>query len=851
MGNQRAHADVAATSPPSLHHPALQPTVTTTGQSTPSRPSSTQPRKQRVHTNLPAGPHGVGKPNDQQEGQLVVHDGGLDAHTNTAHATDQLALTRRTGSTGTTAHNHRVAGPRAQLAADNKQYKEVNDNGVNRTPDPPGAMVRPQHKQTTDSAPPPSRRTGAHTARQSRPERQGQGHTPDDLHAQQRPSTVETSPHSAMDKGHASKGDAPHHPKDQGAHAGGSAHEGEEPHPLPEFLQIIEYPTAGDDIPPPNPLEEDEASAQQELEADNHIMVNPMAISTLDTAKWPFPHPRLRDGTARIYDAVRSSSRHNHEACRIPLPTALNIEAWEREGRDHPQDEMVIEGIKFGFPIQYCGPPQYQAADCPNHASAKRFPVQIQNYIDEEVAHGALEGPFNGPPFTPWWVTSPLMTREKTDSEDRRIIVDLSFPDGGINKHILPHVFNGREATHNLPTIELAVAAIAAMCPGTIQMAVVDLSRAYRQLAVSPLDWPLLGIRVGGAHYFDRRLPFGARMSSYTMQMAADFIIRAIRRRKICAYMYLDDIVIIGPTPQLAVSHYEQTLRLLDDLGLQVQVQVAAKKLQPPSPQVRWLGIDFDVERNTISIPERKLREIQRCMAAAAKSESITKKQLQRIIGLANHLAKVVRAARIFIGRILAALRAAEGDTITVSHHVRADLKWFARYLAAANARAILPNNRVVLRIWADTCMEGAGASDGARYYTYHFPRRMTEAHHISQLEALNCTAAARAFINSSHAGGTVEIHCDNKSSVDAFKSGRAKDPVLAACTRALWFKAAEEDVTITFTHVPGEAMALPDALSRVHVDSAHRDMAKRLIASLHLKPIDAAPTMLSYAAFI
>ena len=66
-------------------------------------------------------------------------------------------------------------------------------------------------------------------------------------------------------------------------------------------------------------------------------------------------------------------------------------------------------------------------------------------------------------------------------------------------------------------------------------------------------------------------------------------------------------------------------------------------------------------------------------MAAAARSKTITKKQLQRIIGLANHLAKVVHAARIFIGRILAALREADGDTITVSHHVKADLKWFAR----------------------------------------------------------------------------------------------------------------------------------------------------------------------------
>ena len=604
---------------------------------------------------------------------------------------------------------------------------------------------------------------------------------------------------------------------------------------------------ASDDIPQTNPLEGDDGDAQLETELEDDAHVNPMAIPTLDTGKWPFPHQRLNAETARIYDVVRASGKHNHEGAMIPLPTALRVEAWAREASDHPQDEMVLKGIRFGFPIQYCGPPQYQAAAPPNHSSAMRFPAQIQQYIEEEVSHHALEGPFDGPPFTPWCVTSPLMTREKADSQNRRIIVDLSFPDGGINKFILPHVFNGREATHNLPTIESAVVAIASMCPGTIEMAVVDLSRAYRQFAVSPLDWPLLGIKVADAYYFDRKLPFGARMSSFTMQMIADFIMRAIRRRRICAFMYLDDIVIIGPTPQLAATHYDQTLHLLRELGL----QVAVSKLQPPSTQVKWLGIDFDVEKNSISIPEPKLREIQRCMAAAARSKTITKKQLQRIIGLANHLAKVVRAARIFIGRILAALRAAEGDTITVSRHVKADLRWFARYLATANARAILPHNRVVLRIWADACMEGAGASDGDKYYTYRFPRQMSDSHHISQLEAINCTAAARTFIGKAHGGGTVEIHCDNKSSVDAFRSGRAKDPVLAACTRALWYKAAEEDTTITFTHVPGEAMALPDALSRVHVDRTHRDLAARLIASLRLKRVDAPPTVFSYAEFM
>ena len=83
----------------------------------------------------------------------------------------------------------------------------------------------------------------------------------------------------------------------------------------------------------------------------------------------------------------------------------------------------------------------------------------------------ALYGPFEKKTFIPWMAVSPLMTRQKPDSEDRRVIVDLSYPDSGINAHIHPHVFNRRKAVHALPTVDHAVLAIAEMCPGDTYLA--------------------------------------------------------------------------------------------------------------------------------------------------------------------------------------------------------------------------------------------------------------------------------------------------------------------------------------------------------------------------------------------
>ena len=526
--------------------------------------------------------------------------------------------------------------------------------------------------------------------------------------------------------------------------------------------------------------------------------------------------------------------------------TGLQVAAWEQHASGHPGDDVVVHGIKYGFSVQYRGPPLLVPAATYNHQSANNYPTHIDDYVDKELACGALSGPYKTPPFVPWFTSSPMMSREKSGGDGRRIIVDLSFPDGGINQFIAPHTFDGQEAVHNLPTVAAAVSTIAATPPGDVHMAVVDLSRAYRQFAVSPLDWPLLGLFWRGAWSFDTRLPFGCRMSSFVMQSIADFLVRAMAAQKIHAHMYLDDVIVVSSTADIVQRDYNSVISLFHGLGL----AVAASKLQPPSQVVTWLGIQIDIPNNQLSINPAKLTQIKLCMAVAARRTFITKKHLQRLIGLANHLSKIVRAARIFICRLLAALRASTSDAIRVTAEIRADLAWYARYLSAHNGKAIIPAERVVMRTWDDACLKGAGASDGQRYYEHVFSHNFTAAHNIVHLEATNCLAAVRIFTGRALAGGTVEVMCDNRPSVDAFTSGRARDPVLAACTRALWYHAASADVDIRFTHVPGEGMALPDALSRASLDASGRARADELITRLSLTKVRVKCGDFSYKAF-
>ena len=264
---------------------------------------------------------------------------------------------------------------------------------------------------------------------------------------------------------------------------------------------------------------------------------------------------------------------------------------------------------------QLVGPPPASTCNVTdNHGSAVGYPTQVQDYLESEIKIGALSGPYEAPPFTPWCVVSPLMTRKKSEVGKRRIIVDLSFPDGGINKQITKNTFDGKGVGHSLPTIMSAVNTINEMGHTDIWLSVIDLSRAYRHFAVCPLDWPLLGIKKEDKYYFDKSLPFGARMSSYVMQTIAAFTVRALKRRNI------------------------------------------------------------DTHNNSLSIPEPKLKHIKLCLAQASTLKTLTLKQLQRVIGVVNHLSKVVHPARLFIGGLLAAMRNTGAGHSPVSSGMRAHL---------------------------------------------------------------------------------------------------------------------------------------------------------------------------------
>ena len=142
------------------------------------------------------------------------------------------------------------------------------------------------------------------------------------------------------------------------------------------------------------------------------------------SAAWETVHPDL----AILYTQVIAYGVPNYRGARRRVPSALNIDAWRsREG--DLVDTSLVDCLEYGFPIGFTGQVPL-VSDIPNHSLARANPLQVRKYLDTEADHLAIAGPFTAKPFTPWYRNNPLMTRPKRDSQDIRVILDLSFPRG-------------------------------------------------------------------------------------------------------------------------------------------------------------------------------------------------------------------------------------------------------------------------------------------------------------------------------------------------------------------------------------------------------------------------------------
>ncbi|CAC5412970.1 unnamed protein product [Mytilus coruscus] len=130
-----------------------------------------------------------------------------------------------------------------------------------------------------------------------------------------------------------------------------------------------------------------------------------------------------------LHNNLLTYSDYNYENLRIPIYSRLNVSFWRQQLVCY-FDKDICEFLEFGWPvgINFADKIHPSCKKVRNHAGARQFSKDIDKYIKKEASYGAILGPFKSNPFRDGLILSPLNSVPKADSEERRVIMDFSFP---------------------------------------------------------------------------------------------------------------------------------------------------------------------------------------------------------------------------------------------------------------------------------------------------------------------------------------------------------------------------------------------------------------------------------------
>ena len=453
--------------------------------------------------------------------------------------------------------------------------------------------------------------------------------------------------------------------------------------------------------------------------------------------------------------------------------------------------------LHYGFPLDFdrtC--PLASTSD--NHTSALTDIDHVRRYMEEELQHEAIIGPFDTIPCD--LHVSPLMTRAKQDSDKKRTIMDLSWPQNlSVNAGVKKNVYLDTIYDLHYPSIANITDSLVKLGPAA-QLYKVDISRAFRHLRVDPVDIDLLGFQVDQHHYIDVSTPFGFRHGSLFFQRCSDAIRYIMTSHGHTGlFNYIDDLIYTG-LPSEIMNSYQFLLDLLQDLGL----DISQKKLVPPATSVTCLGILVDSINRTISIPQEKLQEIITTCKSWFDKTYCSKTDLQSLLGLLLYITKCVKPARFFLNRMLQLLRDNyDVKKILLTKEFFLDLGWFDAFLTHYNGVTYYDHSNCHFQMHLDASLTGLGAVFHNMGYSLPLPKGFM-GYSIVHLEILNIVVACKVW--ASHwANKRIKIWCDNQAVVEVLTTGRCKDNTLAVCARNIWLISAMYNFQIKIQHISGQ----------------------------------------------
>ena len=268
---------------------------------------------------------------------------------------------------------------------------------------------------------------------------------------------------------------------------------------------------------------------------------------------------------------------------------------------------------------------------------------------------------------------------------------------------------------------------------------------------------------------------------------------------------------------------------LLEDLGL----EESKEKYHPPSTSMPYLGVQFDSERMTMSIPPDKLQELREDVNLWTRKTTSTKKTLQQLLGKLFWVSKCVKFSRTFMCRLLLQLRAMnqypENKKIKLTEDCKLDIKWWDRYLRRFNGVELMyPDDPLLIDLddaleldvlvnCGDAQMWGGGSYYQDEYWSQPFPLWLRDPQIPIHVKEFFVVLASAWLWGDKWKGNIVYIYCDNDAVVEVLDKEKPKDEKMMTLLREFMYIVCVKGFTPTFRKVGTKENFVADHISRCH----------------------------------
>jgi hypothetical protein len=419
----------------------------------------------------------------------------------------------------------------------------------------------------------------------------------------------------------------------------------------------------------------------------------------------------------------------------------------------------------------------------------------------------------------------------------RRLIIDASRPSKPVNNSVNRHI---PEAATTLPT----TAQFASHAHRDDWFAAADIADAFMNLGLKPHNWANVSINIcldgTNADLAYCRLAFGLRSAVRIFQGVAELILRILRVR--CTDIkhlirfdmsYIDDSACVAATKAAAAKWLKNWKILMLDLGMPWQ----ESKIVPPTKLIELLGIMVCSRTLTMFVHESRVQKALQLMQTFERSNGLTLKQVQSIMGHLNFIAQVVRFARLFLRGLAIMIKELNASfrqrgllpgpnsRMQLTRRVKIDFAiWRALLITFNGIDVAAPTSYPALKCGPAQCdasFYGAGFfMQGVHGHVKWSRDEIFDAHGKAKVSTAYVEAKGLLFLLQSlapyWAGKYVHIHLDNHALVGMMLGERTKSeqvlPIIVDCLAIIVAYAVKPK----FTPIGTDDMIFADPLSRL-----------------------------------